>query len=162
MTTIISVAVATRTAIRAIAAKNAIAEIDKDTFKVLYVSNKNYGKISGEDFANHPNEGVLTTALKFKAVVNLVQNGDLWLSIPTARAAAMGLDCAGSWVFSNEDVNFDEALDLVKATKEEASEIRNLWNTIGIRDDGYVIDEDGEEVPYAMPRTAWVVEWMAL
>lgn len=158
--TIISAASAHRTAVKAIAAKTAIAEIDKENFKVLYQSHKWYGKVWGEDFANHPNEGVYTTALKFKAVLNLVQNGQLWLTIPTARAAAMGLDCDGSWVFCKEDISLEEALKLVMASNEEATAIRRLWCEIGIKKDGFWIDPDiQEETLYPMPPTHAVIAW---
>lgn len=161
MTTIISAAVATRTAIRAIAAKNAIAEIDKESFKVLYQNHKWYGKTIGQDFVNHPNEGTYTTALKFKAVLSLVQTGDLWLEVPAARAAAMGLDRDGSWVFCKEDITLEEALELVKASNEEAKNIRALWNEIGIKEDGYWIDPDiQEETLYPMPPTHATIAWL--
>ena len=162
MTNIITSTNAYRNAMRAIQdKKSCIASVSNEVFKALYVSHSNYGKYWGEDFEN-TNDPIVKAAKKFKAVVNLVQNGHLWLDIPAARAAAIGLDSAGSWVFSEDNISLDDALKLVKATESEANEIRNLWNTIGIRDDGYVIDEDGEEVPYCMPPTSAVVNWMAL
>lgn len=161
MTTIISAAVATRIAIRAIAAKNAIAEIDKENFKVLYRNHKWYGKTIGQDFANHPSEGAYTTALKFKAVLSLVQTGDLWLEVPAQRAAAMGLDCPGSWIFCAGNISMEEALELVKATKTEAAAIQQLWHEIGIKEDGYWIDPDiQEETLYPMPPTHAVIAWL--
>lgn len=160
---IISTASAYRAAIRAIVnAGHDCARIDKETFKVLYVNHTGYGKTIGADFTNHPNEGNYTTALKFKAVVNLIQNGDLWLEVPAQRAAAIGLDCPGSWIFCKEDICLNEALKLVKASEKEVSDITDLWNTIGISNDGYIIDEDGEEIMYPMPPTKAVVSWLNL
>ena len=115
-----------------------------------------------EDFVNHKNEGCYTTALKFKAVLNLVQNGHLWLNIPAQRAAAMGLDAAGSFVWSNENLSLDEALQLVKASEEEANSIRALWSKIGIKEDGYWYDTDeDQETMYPMPPTKEVVAWLS-
>ena len=158
---IITTTSAYRAAVKAIAAKNAIAAIDKANFQTLYRSHKWYGKTMGQDFANHPNEGTYTTALKFKAVLGLVQTGDLWLDLPAQRAAAMGLNCPGSWVFCKEDITLEEALELVKASNEEVRDIRTLWSKIGIKEDGYWTDPDiEEETLYPMPPTHAVIAWL--
>jgi hypothetical protein len=160
-TNIITATTAYRMAIKAIAAKTAIAEIDKENFKVLYRNHKWYGKTIGQDFANHPSKGAYTTALKFKAVLSLVQTGYLWLEIPAQRAAAMGLDCPGSWIFCAGDISIKEALDLVQATEAEAEDICTLWSEIGIKEDGYWVDPDiEEETLYSMPPTHTVVAWL--
>lgn len=160
MTTIISNAIAYRMAMRSIGTNDGV--INKDAFKALFVNHTNYGKYYGRDFANHLNDGIYTTALKFKEVLHLVQYSDLWLDIPTGRATRMGLYSDGTWISSNENISLDEALQLVKATEEEADAIRKLWVEIGIAEDGYWYDEDeGEETLYTMPPTSAVVAWLS-
>jgi len=160
---IISSASAYRTAIRAIeTAGHDCARIDKEMFKVLYINHAFYGKTIGEDFVNHPNDGDYTTALKFKAVLNLVQTGDLWLTIPAARAAQLGLDCPGSWIFCKENISVEEALELVKASKEEADAIHKLWAEIGIAEDGYWYNEyEDQETLFPIPPTKVVIAWLS-
>ena len=68
----------------------------------------------------------------------------------------------GRALYNEEDIRLNEALKLVKASEKEVSDITDLWNTIGISDDGYIIDEDGEEIMYPMPPTKAVVSWLNL
>jgi hypothetical protein len=159
-TNIVSAAVAYRNALKSIGTNDGV--INKDAFKALFVNHTNYGKYYGRDFANHLNDGVYTTALKFKEVLHLVQYSDLWLDIPTGRAAQMGLYSAGTWISTNEDIPLEEALQLVKSTEVEANAIRTLWSKIGIDDKGYWYDEDeNEETLYPMPPTSAVVAWLS-
>ncbi len=156
----ITTVAAYRAAIRAIETNDGI--INKEAFKALFISHSNYGKYYGQAFINHPNEGSYTTALKFKAVLHLVQYSDLWLDIPTGRAAQMGLYSTGTWISTNENISLDEALQLVKATEKEADAIRKLWAEIGIAEDGYWYDEEEEEETlYTMPPTSAVVNWLS-
>lgn len=138
-----------------------IVVLRSDEFKALYVENPNYGIIFGENFAQAAPNTVRCTALKFKAVLGLVQDACTWITLPAARAAHMGLDNPTMPVFCARDLTMGEALQLVKATAEEEKAITKLWLEWDINEKGEWEDPDIGLCPLPMPPTKVVIELIA-
>ena len=101
--------------------------------------------------AAHP--GNYRTALKFKVVLDLVQNGRQWIK---------PFHGDGFWIFCKEELDPMTAIDMVGASKEEAHAIAWLFMAYKLDWAGNCMPVNGEPEwsPVPMPSTASVIRML--
>ena len=144
--------------------KKEIAELKKlndftDWWKCPSISIRRFSTVFKRNGFEHislkkaSHKGLYMTALKFKTVLDLVQNGRQWIK---------PLHSEGFWIFCKEEINPMDAIDMVKASKEEAHAIAWLFMAYRLDWSGNCMPINGEPEwsPVPMPRTIDVIQML--